>query len=45
MDNNEKDFKENRIKEISIIYYSQPDIKRFLYEFGEKRDYQFIFIP
>ena len=38
MDNNEKSFKENRIREIVTIYYSQPEIKRFLYEFAEKRE-------
>lgn len=40
MDNQyeEKSFKEKRIREITSIYYSQPDIKKALYEFAEKRE-------
>ncbi len=34
----DQDLKENRIKEITMIYYSQPEIKKTIYEFAEKRE-------
>lgn len=34
----EPDLKENRIKDITIIYYSQIEIKKAIYEFAEKRE-------
>tara|TARA_Y100000034_G_C6870441_1_gene397325 strand:- start:53 stop:1636 length:1584 start_codon:yes stop_codon:yes gene_type:complete len=34
----ERSFKEQRIREITMIYYSQPEIKKAIYEFAEARE-------
>lgn len=34
----EKSFKEKRIKEVTLIYYSRPDIKKAIYDFSQKRE-------
>lgn len=34
----ERSFKEQRIREITIIYYSQPAIKKALYKFSQNRE-------
>lgn len=34
----ERSFKEQRIREITMIYYSQPEIKKALFEFAENRE-------
>ena len=34
----ERSFKEQRIREITMIYYSQPEVKKAIYEFAEARE-------
>lgn len=34
----ERSFKEQRIREITMIYYSQPEVKKAIYEFAESRE-------
>ena len=34
----EKSFKEQRIRELTLIYYSQPEIKKAIFEFSQNRE-------
>ncbi len=36
--NSEKSFKEKRIRDITFIYYSRPDIRKVMLEFSENRE-------
>ncbi len=34
----ERSFKEQRIRELTLIYYSQPDIRKIIYQFSQNRE-------
>ncbi|MFA5173706.1 MAG: hypothetical protein WC438_00830 [Candidatus Pacearchaeota archaeon] len=38
MESNEKSIKEKRIREITLIYYSMPEIRKAIFEFAQNRE-------